>query len=94
MPYAPIELLYNLLPAERLHFDHGGDDEPVDRYRAQLSEWATREANEEDYDPAPFDSIQTAKRLLTYGYQQRLCAVSEAHRECGMKCGNCKYTIQ
>ena len=45
-------LLYNLLLAERLHSDHGGDEEPVDRYRAEFSEWATREAEEQDYDPA------------------------------------------
>lgn len=45
-------LLYNLLLAEQLYSDHGGSEAPVDRYRAELSEWAAREAEEQDYDPA------------------------------------------
>ncbi len=45
-------LLYNLLLAERLHTDHGGDDEPVEQYRIALTEWAARELREEVYDPA------------------------------------------
>lgn len=44
-------LLYNLLLAERLHFHHDGSEEPVERYRDELSEWAVREADEDAYDP-------------------------------------------
>ena len=46
-----IPLLYNLMLAERLRFDHNGDDEPVEHYRAEISEWAIREADEDPYDP-------------------------------------------
>ena len=44
-------LLYNLLLAERLHAEHDGDDEWVDRYREELDEWASREVKEDVYDP-------------------------------------------
>ena len=66
-----IPLLYNLLLAERLHFDHGGDDEPVDRYRAELSEWATREADEEDYDPAPLWAFAACRGARVPALQHR-----------------------
>lgn len=46
-------LLYNLLLAECLHANHGGDEERVDHYRAALAEWATRESREGAYDPTP-----------------------------------------
>ena len=46
-----IPLLYNLLLAERRHTDHGGDGELIDRYRAELSDWAASEAAEDTYDP-------------------------------------------
>ena len=46
-----IPLLYNLLLAERRHADHGDDDELIDRYRAELAEWAASEAAEDTYDP-------------------------------------------
>ena len=44
-------LLYNLLLAERHHADHGGDGELIDRYRAELAEWAASEAEEDAYKP-------------------------------------------
>ena len=44
-------LLYNLLLAERRHAEHGGDNELIDRYRAEITKWAGREAEEDDYDP-------------------------------------------
>ena len=46
-----IPLLYNLLLAERRHADHGGDGELIDRYRAELAEWAASEAGEDVYEP-------------------------------------------
>ena len=44
-------LLYNLLLAERRYAEHGRDDELVDQYRAEIAEWAVREAEEDVYDP-------------------------------------------
>ena len=44
-------LLYNLLLAEHRHEEHGGDDALIDQYRAELAEWAVREAEEGDYEP-------------------------------------------
>lgn len=46
-----IPLLYNLLLAERLHADHGGDGDLIDRYRAELAEWADSEDEEDTYKP-------------------------------------------
>ena len=64
-------LLYNLLLAERLHFDHGGDEEPVDRYRAEFSEWATREAEEQDYDPASLWAFAASRGARMPALQHR-----------------------
>ena len=64
-------LLYNLLLAERLHFDHGGDVARVDRYRAELSEWATREADEKQYDPAPLWAFAACRGARVPALQQR-----------------------
>ena len=44
-------LLYNLLLAERLHAEHGGDGELAEQYRLDLAEWATREAEDGTYNP-------------------------------------------
>ena len=44
-------LFYNLLLAERLHAEHGGDGELVEQYRLDLAEWAAREAEDGTYDP-------------------------------------------
>ena len=47
-----IPLLYNLLLAERRHADHDvdGDGDLIERYRAELAQWADLEAKEDTYD--------------------------------------------
>ena len=44
-------LLYNLLLAERYRQEFEGDEELIDRYRAELAEWEGREAEEPPCDP-------------------------------------------
>lgn len=44
-------LLYNLLLAECFKKEHDGDDKLIEKYRAALAEWATREVNEGNFDP-------------------------------------------
>ena len=46
-----IPLLYNLMLAERRHKLQGGDDELVEQYQVELAEWASRETEEEKYNP-------------------------------------------
>ena len=49
-------LLYNLLLAEHFRQEFGGDEEWIDRYRAELAEWEEREAQAPPCDP---DTIWT-----------------------------------
>ena len=66
-----VPLLYNLLLAERRHAEHGGDDELVDRYRAELAEWAAQEAEEDDYNPDGLWCFVVSRGGRTPGPQSR-----------------------
>ena len=64
-------LLYNLLLAERCHAKHGGDDELVEQYRAELAEWAARETEEDDHEPNKLWGFVTSRSVRLPGPQRR-----------------------
>lgn len=79
-------LLYNLLLAERRNAEHGGDDGLIERYHAELAEWAVREAGEQAYDP---DSLwkfvasrainpPTLQRRFVEGWSRRIAELQPA----------------
>lgn len=56
-------LLYNLLLAERRHVEHGDDDERVEQYRAELADWADREAAENGFDPGELWAFAASRHV-------------------------------
>ena len=64
-------LLYNLLLAERRVSEHGGNDELVEQYRAELAEWAVREAEEDRYDPIELWRFVTSRGVRLPSPQRR-----------------------
>ena len=57
--------------AERRQAEHGGDDELVERYRSDLAEWATREAEESNYDPSALWAFAAARGARSLAPQRR-----------------------
>jgi len=66
-------LLYNLLLAEMRHDIQAGDAdaELIDRYRAELAEWADREEAEVAFDPQPLWALVVRQGGRTVPLQQR-----------------------
>lgn len=67
-------LLYNLLLAERWQAEYGGDDGLVEQYRSDLADWATREAEESDYDPSALWTFVAARGVRSPAPQRRFVA--------------------
>ena len=70
-PVEGMPLLYNLLLAERRQIEHGGDDDLVKQYRCELAEWATREAEESNYDPSALWTFASARGVRSPAPQRR-----------------------
>ena len=64
-------LLYNLLLAERRHVEHGGDDERVEQYRVELSDWADQEAEEADFNPDELWAFAASRQVRVPARQHK-----------------------
>ena len=78
-----VPLLYNLLVARHRNAEHGGDEEKIESYMTELSEWAEREKAEAPFNPKMLWAFVMARgmrlvepqRQFVEGWSARLEAI-------------------